>query len=394
MSSEIAVLDPPQHRGLATVPRAAAMAEVLAEQGEIRRVLGQYIQANMQPDIDYGVIPGTKNATLLQPGAEKMAEIFRCNPVFTVTKRVEDWERGLFHYEFKCELVQRDTGSVICEGVGSCNSFEKKYRWRTANRKCPLCGAEAIIKGKAEYGGGWLCWKKKDGCDAKFADGDQSIESQAGGRVQNEDIADCTNTILKMSKKRALVDACVVLCRRYGFQYAQDVEDHTDRAEPPHQQAVVLVSPDGVKALTDWLRAAKIDWSNAEHRAKFEQRLGVKLTTIPAMTDDQARAAIAYCQEIHTRLKQSKAATPAKAEQGDAYEPPPAEEATVNKVSAERVKEILAAITTAKLTWPKVRQKLLIDAGHSGDHIINVTDMTAEVADRLLGLLTAQAQAA
>ena len=35
---------------------------------------------------------------------------------------------------------------------------------------CPECGKPAIIKGKPEYGGGWLCYKKKDGCGAKWSD--------------------------------------------------------------------------------------------------------------------------------------------------------------------------------------------------------------------------------
>ena len=33
---------------------------------------------------------------------------------------------------------------------------------------CPLCGKDAIIQGKPEYGGGWLCYKQKGGCGAKF----------------------------------------------------------------------------------------------------------------------------------------------------------------------------------------------------------------------------------
>lgn len=34
---------------------------------------------------------------------------------------------------------------------------------------CPHCGAVgAIIQGKPEYGGGWLCYKKKGGCGAKY----------------------------------------------------------------------------------------------------------------------------------------------------------------------------------------------------------------------------------
>lgn len=36
---------------------------------------------------------------------------------------------------------------------------------------CPVCGVAAIIKGREEYGGGWLCFKKKGGCGAKWPDG-------------------------------------------------------------------------------------------------------------------------------------------------------------------------------------------------------------------------------
>lgn len=42
-------------------------------------------------------------------------------------------------------------------------------------RSCPQCGkSKAVIKGKAEYGGGWLCFKKKGGCGATWQDADDS----------------------------------------------------------------------------------------------------------------------------------------------------------------------------------------------------------------------------
>lgn len=37
-------------------------------------------------------------------------------------------------------------------------------------RPCPSCGQDAIIKGKAEFGGGLVCFKKKGGCGAKWKD--------------------------------------------------------------------------------------------------------------------------------------------------------------------------------------------------------------------------------
>lgn len=33
---------------------------------------------------------------------------------------------------------------------------------------CPYCKAQAVIRGKAEFGGGWLCWKREGGCGTKF----------------------------------------------------------------------------------------------------------------------------------------------------------------------------------------------------------------------------------
>ena len=38
------------------------------------------------------------------------------------------------------------------------------------SKTCPECGAAAIIVGKPEYGGGWVCYKAKGGCGTKFLD--------------------------------------------------------------------------------------------------------------------------------------------------------------------------------------------------------------------------------
>ena len=176
---------------------------------------------------DYGIIPGTKGNTLLKPGAEKLTDLFRCTPNYQMTTRIEDWEKPLFHYEFRCEITSRDTGTILAVGVGSANSMEGRYRWRQSSRKCPACGKEAIIKGKDEFGGGWVCFKKKDGCGAKFKDGDQAIESQPSGKIANDDVYTAVNSILKMAKKRALVDAAIALARCSDI-FTQDMEDGAD----------------------------------------------------------------------------------------------------------------------------------------------------------------------
>jgi hypothetical protein len=179
-------------------------------------------------DGDYGLLPGTKKKSLRKSGADKLCEIYGLYDEYVVMARVDDWDRGLFDYEFKCVLKSRRDDSVVGTGMGSCSTYESKYYWRDSQRKCPACGQPAIIKGKDfKQDGkptGWLCFAKKGGCGAKFKDGDAAIEGQTIGRVQNPDIADMKNTVLKMAKKRAKVDAVIGVTRSSGI-FTQDVED-------------------------------------------------------------------------------------------------------------------------------------------------------------------------
>ena len=194
------------------------------------------VHKNMIKGSDYGVIPGTTKPTLLKPGAEKIAKLLGLADTYQIINEKEDWDRPLFRYMVKCILVSISTGVVISEGLGECNSMESKYRWRESKRKCPHCGAEAIIKGKKEYGGGWLCFTKQGGCGAKFQDGDDSIEAQKIERVENDDIYSQVNTILKMAKKRALVDASLS-AGRLSEVFTQDIEDFKPTQEAPPAEA-------------------------------------------------------------------------------------------------------------------------------------------------------------
>ena len=93
------------------------------------------------------------------------------------------------------------------EGVGSCSSWETKYRWRKVERICPRCGKANIRKSQHEEG--WYCWTKTEGCGARFAAGDTTIESQEAGRKPNPDMADVVNTVLKMAYKRSKVSTAI-----------------------------------------------------------------------------------------------------------------------------------------------------------------------------------------
>jgi hypothetical protein len=182
------------------------------------------VRACMVEGQDFGVIPGTDKPSLLKPGAEKITKLLGLADKYELATQVEDWGKPFFHYVVKCTLISVASGSVISEGFGSCNSMESKYRWRDAKKKCPECGAEAIIKGKAEYGGGWICFAKKGGCGYKWPDGAEEIEKQKTGQVENDDIYSIVNTLMKMAEKRALVDAALH-AGRLSQVFTQDIED-------------------------------------------------------------------------------------------------------------------------------------------------------------------------
>lgn len=174
---------------------------------------------------DFGIIPGTGDKpTLLQPGMEKLMRALKLRPEYVEKSRVEDFDSGVIFYRYECRLVEYETGLCVSTAIGSANSRESKWRYRNADRVCPNCGKSTIIKSKAGYGGGWLCFAKKGGCGSKFKDGDPAIEAQAVGKVENPDIFDQMNTIDKVAQKRALGSAIKGAANVSEF-FTVDLED-------------------------------------------------------------------------------------------------------------------------------------------------------------------------
>jgi hypothetical protein len=209
----------------AIVPAQQGIMPVMAIKDAVARynAVVEFTKTVMKPGKDYGVIPGTgTKPTLLKPGAEKLCSLFGMYPLFELSTSIVDFDKGLFYFQYRCTLHR--AGMPIASGLGSCNSREKKYRYRQQERTCPACGKPAIIKGKQEYGGGWICFAKKGGCGAKFSDGDQAIEGQQVGQVENTEPFDLVNTLDKMAQKRALVAATLIAANASEF-FTQDVED-------------------------------------------------------------------------------------------------------------------------------------------------------------------------
>jgi hypothetical protein len=150
---------------------------------------------------DYGVIPGTGNKpTLLKPGAERLCSAFGFAPEFDLISSVENWDtdKPLFNYKYKCTLRHIDSGKVIATGIGSCNSMEKKYRWRNVpGNEAQRLGYDLAELSKNKWG--------------KY-------------QVPNDDIYSQVNTIDKMACKRALVAAVLIGCNA-SDHFTQDIED-------------------------------------------------------------------------------------------------------------------------------------------------------------------------
>lgn len=216
----------------------------------------EFVKGYLVVDEDFGTIPGTPKPTLYKPGADKLCELYGLADKYVILTQVEDFKADppLFDYTIECQLVSRRDDSLVASGLGSCNSYESKYKLRDSQRKCPSCSKAAIIRGQEKYGGGWVCWKKKDGCGMKFADGDQAIEGQSLEKVFNDDIPTLKNTILKMAKKRAKIDATLSATRSSGI-FTQDIEDMRD-IDDSHGR--------GSQKAADEVAARKI----AEHQAK------------------------------------------------------------------------------------------------------------------------------
>ena len=202
--------------------RELSVVEVKAQVEKVQKLMHEL----MQEGTHYGKsFPGDTKKNLLKPGADKLCFMFRLRPDFQ--QEIKDLPNGHMEVMTRCQIYHIESGNKIAEGVGIASTMESKYRWRNASKKCPHCGRETIIKGKEDFGGGWICYAKKGGCGAKFNDDDPAITSQKSGKFENPDIADCYNTVLKISKKRAYVDATITSCAASDI-FSQDAEDLTE----------------------------------------------------------------------------------------------------------------------------------------------------------------------
>ena len=85
----------------------------------------------LQRDIDFGVIPGTKQPTLLKAGAEKVVMAYGLLQHYSIEDKYQnfDGEAPIMFYLVKCELVKIAPNGkeyVFTTGYGSANTREKR----------------------------------------------------------------------------------------------------------------------------------------------------------------------------------------------------------------------------------------------------------------------------
>ncbi len=207
---------------LGVSPEAAALTVelVLGQVALIQRIMS----AAMKEGEHYGRIPGCGDKpTLLKPGAEKLCLLFRLAPAYDVDER--QLKRGHREYRVTTTLTSITTQVVIGQGVGSCSTMEGKYRFRAAaaevtDRAVPRVyweiRQEDPAKAQELIGGKGFSVKKVDGQGWMIAKG--------GEKVETDNSADHYNTVLKMAKKRALVDAVLTTTAASDI-FTQDLED-------------------------------------------------------------------------------------------------------------------------------------------------------------------------
>ena len=87
--------------------------------------------AELKRDVDFGVIPKTKQPTLYKAGAEKIAMAYGLMQTFTIESKVENIsdKDALFYYLVRCDLkkvAQNGQEYIFSTGYGSANTREKR----------------------------------------------------------------------------------------------------------------------------------------------------------------------------------------------------------------------------------------------------------------------------
>jgi hypothetical protein len=192
MSNDVAVYD---------VSKPLTLAQVKDQV----HLLQEILKGVMTEGQHYGKIPGAGDKpTLLKPGAEKIMSTFQLWP----DPEVEDLSfNDVIRYRVKIKLINKVSGITEGAGVGECSTEEEKYKWRAVVSEDEWNATPESHK-RIKFGKKW------------------ENNKQVGYQVKQirTNPYDLANTVVKMAKKRALVDA-VLTATAASDIFTQDIED-------------------------------------------------------------------------------------------------------------------------------------------------------------------------
>ena len=197
------------------LPTRAEAAEGFTAIAEFQQACQQY----MVKGVDFGSpFPGSDKMSLLKPGAEKVCRLAGVADRYEVLESICDYDKGLRMVTIRCNLANLATDQIVTSGMGECSSYESKYRYRWV-----------YIREVQELGlvPGTLLSRTRTG-----RNGGEYTQY----RLENTDIVDQFNTVVKMARKRAMVDAALGIARLSEI-FTQDGDDLPSNAQPAPARA-------------------------------------------------------------------------------------------------------------------------------------------------------------
>ncbi|TDT50919.1 hypothetical protein [Fonticella tunisiensis] len=187
------------------------------------------VQKNLKQNHDYGIIPGSNKPTLLKPGAEKILMLLGLTSEYELIERVHDYEKGFFAFTIRAKLYRGQ--QLITEGVGHCNTREKKYRYHDPYTLANTC--LKMAKKRALVDATLTVASLSDVFTQDLEDID--IASVEEDKSEAEDIED-EETITRAQAKRLYaisngnVDLIKKVMERYGYKRSDEIKKiHYDK---------------------------------------------------------------------------------------------------------------------------------------------------------------------
>lgn len=117
----------------------------LVEMTEKRDLLERFVIEGMKEGVDYAYFGGTNKPSLLKPGAEKLVELFNFSVKVVILNKNEDYENKNNTYTIKVMLLDKEDGTVEGEGIGCCSQSEERFRENNPNTILKIAKKRAFV---------------------------------------------------------------------------------------------------------------------------------------------------------------------------------------------------------------------------------------------------------